>query len=169
MCPWNWKVEKINKNWSPRTWTWKGNESKGGGFAPWRCLSLTGSPWAGEGKANGQIALAADPGFQLRKTFPGGKVQVHGRSVFPDSLFFSACLPLGKVWPLLASGPRFPLLWGPHSADAVGIRAARVDHPGISDMQRMFVRLTSLTNKVGKMKCVLKSLQLCPTLWPHRL
>lgn len=35
-----------------------------------------------------QMALAADPGFPLRKAFPGGKVQVHGEVTFPDSLFF---------------------------------------------------------------------------------
>lgn len=51
-----------------------------------------------------------------------------------DSLL-CLCLPLGQVRPLLASGPGFPLLWGPHPADALGVGATRVDHPGVQNMQ----------------------------------
>lgn len=138
MCPWNWKAEKIYKNWSPRTWTRKGNESKvKQGDCLLTCLSLTGSSSPASalpmrtrtGKAEAQIALAADPGFQLRRHFQEG-VQIHGRSMLPDHFFFF-CLSSPGVT-IIGQRPRFPLLWGPILQMLVGIRAARVDHPGIS-------------------------------------
>lgn len=90
---------------------WKVNESELGVRSSRReCLPFTGSSsWAPAlamsrlMQSRCQMALAADPGFPLRKTFPGGKVQVHGGVTFPDSLFF--CL-FSSRWSVTITGPR---------------------------------------------------------------
>lgn len=90
-CAWKVNESEVGvRSWHPEYLPFTGSSSWAPALAMSRLM-----------QSRCPMALAAVPGSPLRKTLPGGKVQVHGGVMFPDSLFF--CL-FSSRWNVTITG-----------------------------------------------------------------